>query len=258
MTAAAVSVAAVPLSSAWAGPVSVTPTSITLLPGRATDLISLFNEGDTGARFEVTLAAWTESADGKTKLAPTQDLIAFPPLLEIAPHQTRNVRVGVTGAFAASERSYRLVVQELPSAVPSSAQVQIQVLTKISLPVFVTPEGTKAEARIEAPRLDQGMLTFTVFNPGTAHFVLHRIEVAGAGNTFQVGEAGWYVLAGARREYRVMLARTDCQKTNSITISADGGGPKAEAVLPITAAGCGRGAATRFVAAGQGQAPAAQ
>jgi fimbrial chaperone protein len=255
--AAGVAVAGGP--PAQATPVSVTPTSVALAPDRTTDLISLLNEGDAPARFEVTLSSWVESQDGKTLLEPTKDLVAFPPLIEIPPHQTKNIRIGMVGSFAPSERSYRMIVQELPSATPSAAQVAIQVLTKISLPVFAAPPGVEPAARIETPKIENGVLSFSVFNPGTAHMVLRKVEIAGQGSvgpSFDVGETGWYVLAGGRRDYQVALARTDCQKTSRLTITATSDGPKAETQLPVTSGTCGQGAATRFLAAGQTQTPA--
>ena len=235
---------------ARATPISVTPTAVTLAPGRTTELISLGNEGDTTARFEVTLFSWAESQDGRTLLQPTQELIAFPPLFEIAPHRNRNVRVGAVANFSSAERSYRMIIQELPSAAHPVAQVQIQVLTKISLPVFLRPTGAEAALRIEAPRLGNGTLRFSVFNPGTAHLVLHRIEVAGdGGSSFEVGEAGWYLLAGGRRDYRLARARADCRKTSRITITVVSDGLQAKAQLPVAAEACGNATATRFIAA---------
>lgn len=204
--------------------VSVTPTRVTLSKAKPTELLSLTNQGDDEARFQVSVFGWSESGTGEQQLTPTNDVVAFPPLLTIAPHQSRNLRIGVVTPPGAAEKSYRVIVQELPHAPKPGVAVQIQVLTKLSLPVFLAPSGAaRIEAKIEQPSLAQSVLSFTVANEGTAHTQIEKLHAAGAGpsgKTFDVTAPGWYLLAGEHRIYQVEIAARDCRETRKIALEA--------------------------------------
>ena len=245
---------------ALAGPVSITPTQVTLAARNATELITVLNEGDALARFEITVSAWSESEDGQTRLAPAADILVFPPLLELAPHGMAKIRLGAAISPGAGERAYRMVIQEIPSSVPPPGRAQIQVLTKISIPVFLAAPGGQPALTIEGARIEDGKLAFAIANGGTAHELVRRVEVTGqgkAGPSFDVGENGWYILAGGRRDYRVALAGRDCAATSQIAIAALGEGAKAEAGMqvPVASSGCAPGEQTRFVASSLEKAP---
>src|SRR3954466_206003 len=86
--------AAVHAVPAAAAPVSVTPTMVALAPGHATALITLTNEGDEPARFETSVNAWAESRDGQTSLDPSADIVVFPQLITLQPHEAKKIRIG--------------------------------------------------------------------------------------------------------------------------------------------------------------------
>ena len=245
--------AALFLSGEAAAAVSVTPTTIILGPGHTTALISLTNESDEATRFETSVNAWSESPDGETALAPSADVVIFPQLIALAPHETKKVRVGTELPPAAAERSYRLIMQELPRLNRDTGRVQIQVLSKLSLPVFLTGPAAQARPAIEPPRLQNGTLSFDVVNTGAAHFMLKQVNVTGrgaGGDSFSLETKGWYVLAGGRRTFNLALAAADCRKASEIIIKATGDAAPAETRMPVAMNACGEARESRFLKTG--------
>src|SRR5262249_53546710 len=141
-----------------------------------------------------------------------------------------------------AERSYRLILQELPQINRDTGRVEIQVLSKISLPVFVAAANAQAHPAVSAPVLKDGVLSFDVANTGAAHFMLRQVNVSGrgaAGDAFSLDANGWYVLAGGKRSYHVVLAAADCRRATEIAIKTTGDAGAAETRIPVTPAACG-------------------
>ena len=84
--------------------------------------------------------AWTQ--DGTSdELRPSTALIVNPPIVEITPGASQVVRVGLRGAVEAGvERSFRLWLTQV--ATPELLESGVQLLMRVSLPVFVTGTGT--------------------------------------------------------------------------------------------------------------------
>ncbi len=236
-------------TEAAATPVSVSPTSVALKPGSASELITLQNESDTAARFEVSVMNWSESADGKTNLTPTKDLIVFPTLLELPARGSKKIRLGTEHFAAGPEQSYRLVIHELPQPAAGQNVLEIQVLTNMTLPIFLANDMGRPKIAIESASVDNtGTLSFTVVNPGTAHFVLQTAAVTGLGpkgKAFEVAQKGWYVLPGGKRTYHVSLAGEPCRQTTELAIKMTTDGPTAETRVPLPKGTC-RDGLTRF------------
>ncbi len=234
----------------FASPVTVTPTTVVLGPNQTTALITLTNESDDPTRFEAAANVWSENPDGTTVLEPNADIIVFPQLTTLAPHESKRIRIGTERAPGTAERSYRLILQELPQLNRDTGRLQIQVLAKISLPIFVTPRGAQATAAIVPPRLENGVLQFDVANTGAMRFVLRQVDVIGhgvGGETFSLKTAGWYVLAGGRRTFQVALNAADCRRTTEVEIKASGEMNPASIKVPVTAAACGTAQEARFL-----------
>lgn len=235
---------------AFAGPVTVTPTTVVLGANQTTALVTLTNEGDMPSRFEATLNAWTETPDGVTVLEANKDIIVFPQFITLQPKESKKVRIGTEIPPGAAERSYRLILQELPQINRDTGELQIQVLSKISMPIFLTPRGAQAKAVIDTPALQNGQLSFDVANAGTSRFIVRQVDVVGrgaSGDSFTLKTPGWYVLAGGRRTYRVALNADDCRRTTQIEITATGEMGPAKATVPVSAAVCGDARESRFI-----------
>jgi fimbrial chaperone protein len=227
-------------SAAWGSVVAVNPVRIHLSGAKRSEQLKLTNNGDKAARFQITAHSWHETPDGQMQLLPTTDLLFFPSLLEIAPGQTRRVRVGSTVAPGRSELSYRIIVEELPPA--SRAAGVVQVLTRLNVPVFVQPAASRPKAVLDT-RIERGQVRISLENAGNAYFKATALRVIARSKTGSVlldkTLAGWYVLASGRRVYSLAIPKDVCSDVVTVTTTVTTERGKTSAVSQVPAGtGC--------------------
>lgn len=209
-------------SAAEAGTFQISPTRIDLAARGASSLVVLTNTGNEPMRIQVSAFAWDQALDGEQVLGATRDLVVFPTLFAIAPGETRKVKVGITVAPQAQERTYRMVIEELPGP-PLSGQMGLRVLTRMSVPIFQAPLRAGRAGAITNVALAKDRLRLDVENRGTVSVMLKAAQVTGkdaGGRVIWRGEAaGWYLLAGGKRRFELevpadkaaLLARVDVE-----------------------------------------------
>src|SRR2546421_6591721 len=117
----------------------VTPVRVTF-SGPSSTLLTLKNESDQPLRFQITSFVWFQDPKGAMQLTPTEDIVFFPALLSLNPGEERKVRVAATVAAKDVEKTYRIFFEELPPLVkPENAGAQVRILTKMGIPIFVSP-----------------------------------------------------------------------------------------------------------------------
>lgn len=163
--------------------IQVAPVLVSLSPEHAMGSVRLRNGRTRPVAFEVEAYAWSQT-NGQDELTPTNDLIVAPGVFEIASSGEQTVRLGVRNANAQSERSYRILLRELPSQEQSGVALGFSL--EMSLPVFLTPRG--AEANITS-RLEDGRLILT--NSGGSYAQINLTQ------TQQRVPSPRYLLAGA-------------------------------------------------------------
>lgn len=207
LLAAAVALAlAVP---ALAASLQISPVLIKLRANQAAGGISLQNLGERAIYGQVRVYAW-EQRDGEDVLTPTDELVASPPIMEVAPKTSQTIRlVRRGGAAPGPERAYRLLIDEIPRNDEPGNGVAIRL--QYSVPVFVTPADDSA-----APLLDWtiarrgGAWMLELKNSGSLYAqVGAAVLVDGAGKEIELskGLLG-YALAGRTRAWRLPLAPT--------------------------------------------------
>lgn len=221
ITAIAMALALAARSTAWAAAFSVSPLPMTLSPSQMSDLLKVTNDGDSEASFQIRTFAWSQTPDGTIDLKPSSEIVAFPEIFTIGPSETRPIRIGVLRPPGTTEKTYRVLVQELPP--PHLPGRTIQLLPQLDMPVYVTPPTAEGVPEIAMPAVAGGMLLFAVADTGTAHIKITRLSITGHGDgqtIFTVSSAPTYVLAGGRRDYAVQIGASDCAKTRTISIAA--------------------------------------
>jgi fimbrial chaperone protein len=210
-------------TSAHAGNFNVMPTRVHLDDARSSRLVTIRNDSDEPLRFEVTAEAWADSPDGKMLLEPTDDLVVFPSLLTIEPGEARRLRIGTKSAPGSQEVTYRVFVSELPDLVEGAPG--IKVLTRMSLPVFVAPTKALRMGEVSSVQVDGTELAVEVANDGNVHFRVGQVQMvaldADGKQRFAASERGWYVLAGARRVFRMTLPEAICDTSDSIRLRVE-------------------------------------
>ena len=188
-----------PSQPSWAAGLKVAPVSVSLDAQHAIQVIQIENSGQNPTRVQLRLFAW-EQRSGQDDLKPTRDVLANPAQFEIAPDATQTVRIGRLTEPGDVEKSYRLLIEEIPSAAAVNAR-QVKMLLRISIPVFVPSLAPETDLRWRALADDGRQLMLSVENRGSSHVQLRRISVASQGSGTAVGEHGQmlYVLPGATR-----------------------------------------------------------
>lgn len=142
-------------SAACAADLQVSPISLQFTGSEQAQGVWLSNSGTQPLRAQIRVQRWFQAQDSD-QLEPAHDLVASPPALQIAPGERQLVRIVRPQSTAAQqEKSYRVIVDELPSALrqeggPSQA---LRFLLRYSIPVFVSPEERpSAPARLADAR----------------------------------------------------------------------------------------------------------
>lgn len=195
--------------SARASGLQVSPTSLTLAPGRNADGLWLGNTGEQTLHAQVRVLHWTQQG-GEEQLTPSQGLVASPPMIELAPGARQLVRVIRTApAQGPHEDAYRVLVDELPLSPASTRppaqeaddQRGLRFVLRYSVPVFLSPPGDAQPAPQLLGRLleDAGRRVLEIANRGGAHAQLGnlvRVDAQGRRTELVPGLVG-YVLAGS-------------------------------------------------------------
>lgn len=212
--------------AAFAGGLEVSPVLVELGKPSLSSVINVKNDGDELKRYQLEMMSWGEAPSGQMELSPTKDVVFFPQLLTLKPGESRNVRVGVTQPAGAKERTYRLFVTELPGLKPPGSERQVQVLTRVGIPIFIVPAQAANRVELTPLSVKKGNATFGLANSGNAHARPAKVVFTaadGQGNAvFQKSWDGWYLLAGGERDYTVQIPAADCKRATSFRVEVLG------------------------------------
>jgi fimbrial chaperone protein len=164
------------------------------------------NRGTEPVTFQVRAYRWTQ-ADGENLHEAQTDVIASPPVAQVAPGARQLIRlIKIKDASQGSESAYRLLIDELPRAPAPGAtaapRADLEVQMRYSIPLFV--RGASVEGAGYGPALktafvlDGGQRYVELRNTGAMHARLTDLRLVTRGDeaTIVKGLAG-YVLPGA-------------------------------------------------------------
>jgi fimbrial chaperone protein len=192
------------VSLAQAGSFSVNPVRVTLSATQTVGAITVRNEGTEAAVIQLETQSWTQR-DGVDVLAPSNDVLATPPILTIPPGGSRIVRVGLRRApDAQREVTYRLFLREVPP--PQALAQSLRVALLIRMPIFVMPAKEPApQIQWRAARTRDGQIRVEARNAGSAHVQLGQLDIALAASGEKVATRNMseYVLPDNQRSWMV-------------------------------------------------------
>lgn len=184
--------AAIAPADAQTGGIQVAPVMMTLSGEQSIASLRMRNGRSRPVAFEVDVYAWSQN-NGQDELTPTQDVIVAPSIFEIAAGSEQVVRLGVRAPLQDTERSYRLILRELPMQRPSGSVLGFTL--EMSLPVFVTPVGAAPSLQTRTETRGD-VRTIVLSNTGHAHLQLSSVEDMDSGAL----DAPRYLLAGTSAE----------------------------------------------------------
>ncbi len=187
-------------ASALAGSFTVTPVRIDIPPLRRAASIEVQNTGDQPAQLQAERYRWTRDNDGDDELAPTEDFVVTPPIMQLAPGQKQIVRVLLLAPpDPKRELAYRLILQE--TLVGNPPPNTVATVLRISLPVFVAAPKAQPELAFSVAREGE-QWRLTADTRGSAHGFVVASRTA-AGDKLPVSG---YLLPGERRSWLVASA----------------------------------------------------
>ncbi|MFL6956778.1 molecular chaperone [Nocardiopsis yanglingensis] len=156
-------------STAGATSLQVAPTSLQLEARQRAGELWLTNSGTSPVKLQVRVFRWVQQG-GQEQLLPTDELMASPPMQELAAGQQQLVRVmRPTREPPSAQQYYRLIVDEVPDLATRAEGMQF--VLRYSIPVFVQPASGKL-----APQLQARLVTLDDGRNG--------VEVANSGNSY--------------------------------------------------------------------------
>lgn len=212
------------------GGLSVAPVQLSLTDMSRSVSTVVSNPGADPITVQVRLYSW--AMDGEEEVyTPATDAGFSPPLFQLAPQAAQSVRIVAKVPPGATERSYRLVVDQLPLA---NTPGQLQLPVRMILPVFVEPaQGVSRTTALEwGARYDPETKQVTVraANRGTVHAKLVDLSVEDGDKSTVIapGLAG-YALAGQGREWSYHADSTPA----TLTIRAQDGATTLRVTVPV-------------------------
>ena len=186
----------------------------------------LENRGTAPANLQVRVFAWRQG-DYQEQFQAQREIIGSPPVANIAPGQKQLIRLTRTGnSPAGQEQAYRIIIDEIPSPLPSDSASQgataaIRLQMRYSVPLFVygeglwgkpDPEGKRIADGVGKPQLSwrpvtvQGQPYVELRNTGPVHARLTDVVVQQSGQPKPLAQGLLgYVLPGASMRWPAPL-----------------------------------------------------
>ncbi len=160
-------------------------------------------------------------------MTPTQDIIVFPQLVTIPLFGTQQIRAAILSPPGAVEKTYRILIDVLPSLSDvgrlSGAGVQLSIRTRFTIPIFQEPLLRRMSGQITSAAVKRGTVQFTILNSGNTHLGGDEIRIIGrtdAGRViFSEPFRGWYVPIDSTRAFSFHVPQDGCGDVRSVTIA---------------------------------------
>lgn len=205
---------------------SVSPMIVELERGARSAEIQVQNLDQQPIRFQVIGMDWSQDESGKNLYADSKSLIWFPRALELAPGESRIIRLGVRATPAAQEQAYTVFLQEVAlGGAPGekAAGAQVRLLLSVSVPVFVPPAKPQAGGAIESVELRRGLLDVVIGNEGNRHFSYREAAIVGLApdgtEKFSQKAPGRTLLAGSRQQLQVRIPLDACGQLSELALT---------------------------------------
>jgi len=184
-------------AASGAGALRVAPTRLDMPQDQRAVSLTVTNTGGGPTLLQVEVKHWSQET-GADDYSVANDLIVSPPIFTLDAGAEQVVRIGRrNGSLPTAERTWRLFVQEVPTAENANPR-ELNVVLRIGVPIFATPPDAPP------PELEWHLSCQDTFSPvllasnhgGKAvRFDELTVRASGAEHT----ERAIYVLTGATR-----------------------------------------------------------
>ncbi|MND97000.1 hypothetical protein D3C80_893080 [compost metagenome] len=209
-----------------AATIRLSPVNVEILSNQSAASISLFNQSNESSDLQIRVFEWTQK-NGQDQLIPTDEIAISPPFLKLQSNDSYNLRVvRINPAPVSGEKTYRIIIDELPKPIDSRKAAQgVNVLLRSSLPVFVvnkdaiTQLNWKIDANQKAPSLN-------ISNIGNRHALLNNLTLVDAtankSYPIKVNTVNGYILAEQARSYSINNFTYQPNHKYSVSLTVNG------------------------------------
>lgn len=231
-TAAVAVLLAAAFSPAKAGSLQVEPVLLDVTAPGAASTITLHNAGTTPINAQIRVFRWS-LVNGEEKLEPTNDVVASPPSVMLAPNGkniARVVRVAKTPVVG--EESYRLLVDQLPD-LSQQKNGAISLMVRYSIPVFFGAANKKSPTLAWSVAVKGDKVTLAAHNTGDRRLRLSSLTVKDAnGRSISLGNGlAGYALGQSTKSWTIPAHGFAGHGSASISAQSDGGPVQAVASI---------------------------
>jgi len=208
--------------TALAGSLQLAPVLVEVPPPAAAGKITLKNPQATVLAVQVRVYRWSQ-ANGKEQLFPTHDVVASPPIAEIAPRSEQVVRlVRLSKDVRPQEDSYRLIIDELPGQAVETVN-SVRFAVRYSVPVFFGSTMSSSDSVRWSVQRRGAHLFITMTNDGDKRIRLSELKLYSrdAEVTLSPGLLG-YVLAHSTQTRAFSVPASVAKIGEDVSISAVG------------------------------------
>ncbi len=182
------------------GALEVTPVLHELPALQPALSMSVANRGVRGATVQVRVFSWTQE-DGRERLTPLTDVILSPAIFTLDAGRMQTVRVLFPEGEAPHERSYRILIDELPDV---NSTEPVRFALRLSVPVFRQPAVAPPPPSL-AWQLEAGVLKLVARNEGGRRERLRDLVLTSEHGQQVKPTTPWghYLLAGHQRSWSI-------------------------------------------------------
>jgi fimbrial chaperone protein len=174
--------------SSRAATLQVEPVLIDVTAPGAASTVTLRNEGAAPINVQIRVYRWSQ-VDGKENLEPTEDVVASPPAVTLAPQANYVARVvRVSKRPVSGEESYRVLIDQLPA--PSQQRGHsVNLLMRYSIPVFFGASDRRDPAVAWTATISGNKVKVTARNDGDRRIRIASLNLRDAkGKTVAFGK----------------------------------------------------------------------
>jgi fimbrial chaperone protein len=210
--------------SARAATLQIEPVLIDVTAPGAASTVTLRNEGAAPINVQIRVFRWSQ-VDGKENLEPTDDVVASPPAVTLAPKGNYVARiVRVSKRPVSGEESYRVLIDQLPAPAQKRTNA-VNLLVRYSIPVFFGASERRDPAVAWTVAVSGNKVKVTARNDGDRRLRIASLNIRdGKGKTvsFSKGLVG-YVLGNSTVAWTAPAGGFAADGSVSVTAQSDSG-----------------------------------
>jgi len=187
---------------AFAADLQISPIRITLDPQNPNAVMTLINHGNSDTLLQLSVLAWTQEPSGDV-LTPTREVLANPGVFLLKAGEQQVARFALRTGQDITERSYRIVIQEVPR---QRVENGLATVLRLMVPLFVPTPNPNVSMEWGARQGPQG-LEILAHNIGNTHVQIKTVKLTGSAMAPASKTVNLYVLPGATGTIRMPPAK---------------------------------------------------